>query len=372
VLKRASLIEAARRRDWSKLPEILAYITSKDRDAVFAVSLIRIIPPSRDENLRATLLSAGKDPSPLVRAAAMQALGLIPSPETLQTLVEATADDYRVVRVRAAAALSQFPQATVPRSHADQLNQASEEYLASIMARPDQWTSHYNMGNYHLGRNELEQAIDSYKAALEREPEAVMAMVNASIAYSRMGQNDKAEQILEKALKTAPDNAEALFNLGLLKAEKADLRAAETYLRKALDADPQLAQAAYNLSVVLSRDRMDEALTWCKKAVDLRPDEPKYAFALAYYQDLKGEAEAATTTLETLLERFPTSVDAYLFLGALYEKQGKKAEARRTYERALENEVIPDSYKQRIAASLDILNRSRAGNDKDAEEQNEK
>jgi len=30
------------------------------------------------------------------------------------------------------------------------------------MARPDQWTSHYNMGNYYLNRGELKKAIASY------------------------------------------------------------------------------------------------------------------------------------------------------------------------------------------------------------------
>jgi hypothetical protein len=30
------------------------------------------------------------------------------------------------------------------------------------MARPDQWISHYNMGNYYLNRGELKKAIASY------------------------------------------------------------------------------------------------------------------------------------------------------------------------------------------------------------------
>ncbi len=48
LVNRASLIEAARKRDWSKLPEMLDYVTSKDRDEIFTTSLIRLIQASGD------------------------------------------------------------------------------------------------------------------------------------------------------------------------------------------------------------------------------------------------------------------------------------------------------------------------------------
>jgi tetratricopeptide (TPR) repeat protein len=321
VLKRAALIDAARKRDWSKLPDMLDYIQSKDREVVFAVSLIRLIPPLQDEKLRSVLLAAGKDPSPLVRAAAVEALGPMSSHESLQILVEATGDEYRVVRVRAAAGLSQFPQIRVPGTYGDQLKKANEEYLAFIMARPDQWTSHYNMGNYHLNRGELKQAVESYKAALMREPRAVMAMVNSSIAYSRAGQNDKAEQELEKALKTSPANAAALFNMGLLKAEQKDLRKAETYLKKALDADQQMAQAAYNLCIITAKDRINEAVTWCRKAAELRPQEPKFAYTLAFYLNQKGDRDEAVNMLKAIIEKYPGYKDAEMLVGEILRKE---------------------------------------------------
>ncbi len=355
VLKRASLIEAARKSDWSRLPEMLDYITGKDGNVVFAVSLIRLIPPSQDEKLRSTLLRTTNDPSPLVRAAAIEVLGLMPSTESLQALIEATGDEYRVVRIRAAAGLSQFQQIKVPERYGDQFKKANEEYLAFIMARPDQWTSHYNMGNYYLNQGELKQAVESYKAALIREPRAVMAMVNSSIAYSRMGQNDKAEQELKKALKTSPNNAAALFNMGLLKAEQEDPEQAEKYLKAAMKADPQMAQAAYNLCIITSKDRMNEAINWCRKAADLRPDEPRYAFTLAYYQDQKGEVAAAVKTLEDLIARYPSYADAYFFLGEVYEKKDRREEAENIYRKALESEGISDLQKQRIAVHLDAL-----------------
>jgi len=314
VLKRAALIDAARKRDWTRLPEMFAYITDSNRDEVFAASLIRLLPPSRDQEIMNTLLAAARDPSPLVRGAAVQALGAIQGTESVQALVEATGDDYRLVRVRAAAGMGAFSHATVPPPYQARLDKARDEYLASLATRPDQWTSHYNMGNYHLGRGEAKKAVASYQAALKLDPGAIMPMVNASIAYARMGENDKTETSLRQALIQSPSNAAANFNMGLLKAEKKDLQEAEKYLKLAFRSDPQMAQAAYNLCIITAKDRISEAVTWCRKASDLRPMNPKYAYTLAFYLDQKGERDEAVGTLKGLLQKHPRYKDAEMLL----------------------------------------------------------
>ena len=96
-----------------------------------------------------------------------------------------------------------------------------------------------------------------------------------------------------------PDNAAANFNMGLLKAEQNDPKGAEKYLKTALKADPQMAQAAYNLCVITAKDRINEAVTWCRKAAELRPQEPRYAYTLAFYLNQKGDRDEAIRTLKT-------------------------------------------------------------------------
>jgi len=70
--------------------------------------------------------------------------------------------------------------------------------------------------------------------------------------------------------------------MGLLKVEKKDLKAAEKYLKIAFKADPQMVQAANNLCIIIAKDRISEAVTWCRKASDLRSQEPKYAYTLRF------------------------------------------------------------------------------------------
>ena len=60
-----------------------------------------------------------------------------------------------------------------------------------------------------------------------------------------------------------------------------------------------MAQAAYNLCIITAKDRIDEAVTWCGKALDLRPQDPKYAYTLAFYLNKKGDKDTAVKILNT-------------------------------------------------------------------------
>jgi tetratricopeptide (TPR) repeat protein len=361
VLARAALIDAARKRDWKQLPAMLDYISGKDRDEIFATSLIRTVPSSGDPRVIPVLIGAIGDPSPLVRSAAAAALQSVPTKEAVQALVEATGDDYRLVRVRAAASLAGYRDLAVDDARKKTVQAASEEHLASILSRPDQWASHYNLGNYYLDRGDFKQAVSSYDTALKLEPRSVLAMVNESMAYARMGENKKAEGDLQKALEIDPGNAAANFNMGLLKAEENDPGGAETHLRAALKADPQMAQAAYNLCVILSGDHLDEAVGFCRQAAELSPREPRYAYTLAFFQQRKGDGPDAVKVLDDLIGRTPAYADAYLLLGGIYEQQGNETKAEEVYKRGLAADGVPEIQKLRIKTQLEALKSANAG-----------
>jgi len=355
ILQRAGLIDAARKRDWQRLPEMLAYITSKERDEVFAASLVRLTMAAQDERLLSTLLKAIQDPSPLVRAAAAEALSFRPTRESFPALVTAAGDDYRLVRVRAAASLAHFPAAWLQGGDRDKVIKATDEYLASLTARPDQWTSHYNLGNYYLNRGEVKQALASYDTALKIEPRAAMVLVNAAMAYARTGEKEPAEKSLLKAIKIAPDNAAAHLNLGLLKAEQNRVKEAERELKKAFRLDPKMAPAAYNLCIITAKDRPKEALSWCKKAVDLNPQEPKYAYTLAFYQKEQGDLKNAAATLQNFLTRRPGFTDGYLLLSEIFLQRGERPQAEAMLRQALQVENLPPRDRARVAAALQKL-----------------
>lgn len=355
VLKRAALIDAARKRDWTKLAAMLTYIGDPKSDEIFVTSLIRLLGRCDDPKKVPVLRAALNSPSPLIRGAAVEGLGQSPSIEVLQDIAVATSDDYRLVRVRAAAAMAQFPNMRAQGKGKERLDKATDEFLESLRARPDSWDGHYNLGNYYLGQNKPKEALVEYDIAYKHEPQSVLTLVNAAMAHAKLGEPAKAEAKLNEALKINPDSSAALYNLGLVKAELGDIGAAEMNLKAAFTTDPQLAGAAYNLCIIAAKDRPAESLDWCKKAVTLRPQEPKYASTLAFYQQQGGDSAAAVTTLVALVSRVPTYPDAYLLLGEIYEKQGKKAQAVKVYQQALAVEGISPKAKEYIKTRLEAV-----------------
>ncbi len=75
VLERAALIAAARKGDWTKLPDMLAYLSSPDREEIQTVSLVRLLANCPADDKWPVLRKLADDASPLVRASAAEALG---------------------------------------------------------------------------------------------------------------------------------------------------------------------------------------------------------------------------------------------------------------------------------------------------------
>ena len=212
------------------------------------------------------------------------------TPEVLGALLAATADSSRLVRIRAAMSLAALPPQSLTNARDRvSLEKANHDFTTAMQARPDDWASHANLGNFYMEGRNFPAAASCFETATKLEPRQIGPMVNASMAYSNMAQNDKAEQSLRRALKMEPANAAANFNLGLLLGEQGRLPEAEQALRTALKADPQMAAAAYNLGVILGEKNLDEAIAWCQRAHELRPTDPKYVHTLAFYQRKKGD-----------------------------------------------------------------------------------
>ena len=266
-----------------------------------------------------------------------------------------TADPVRLVRIRAAEALSPIPQGRVPEEAREHLEAAQAEFLSALNARPDDWSSHYNLGNYYASRNETEKAIASYETALRLEPRALLPLTNIAIVYGQRGEYDKAETSLRKAIEIDPKSAPVHFNLGLLLAERGRTEEAEKELRLALDLDPRLAPAAYNLGVLIIKERPDEGLSYCRKAHELSPNNPKYSYTLAFYQAQKGDRKEAVKTLRDTVKRHPGYVDAALLLGEIYEQEGRKEDAKEIYRKALSSGELSDQDSRRLRMKLQAL-----------------
>jgi Flp pilus assembly protein TadD len=360
VLARARLLDAARHDRWQELPALLARLGDSTIDPVWKTSLVRLLRGTNDAAKWPALRQRLGDPSPLVRSAAVTALGDRLSEETLPGLLAATRDESRLVRIRAAQSLAGVS-ADLVRSERDRssMSAAVAEFLAAMSARPDDWSTHANLGNFQMDRRAYDEAVRSFETASRLEPRVIGPMVNAALAYSNLNRTGSAETCLRKALAIEPANASVNFNLGLLLGEQGRVDEAEQALRTALKTDPKMAAAAYNLGVIVARKNVAEAVTWCRQAHQLEPDDPKYVQSLAFYQRQGGDRPGAIATLKPWLARHPLDVDACLLLGQVYEEQGDRAAAAGLLRETLGKEGLPAPQRAALARALEALEKAR-------------
>jgi len=350
------LIKEARDADWSRLDEMLTIINENKYNEVVVTSFIRLLAGCPEEKKWEPIINAlTTNESPLVRSAAASTLSANYSEKAKNALVAAADDEYRLVRVSAALSLSGFTEKHLSPEDSLTVAEATDEYINSLVARADDWSSHYNKGIFFQNRGNTQKALDSYETAARLYPEAIMPLINSSVLYSYTGNTTKAEENLKKAIEVDPDNEAANLNLGLLLAEQNKMQEAEKALLKVLEVNPEQAVAAYNLSVISSQRSTREAVEYAEIAYKARPEEPKYAYTLAYFLMQNGQKSRAVQTLKKLINDHPLYLSAVSFLVDIYMKDNKIEEARKLYEQTLKTEGLSERDKAAIRQALNAL-----------------
>jgi tetratricopeptide (TPR) repeat protein len=355
LLRRAQLIAAARRQDWSQLPGMIDFISNTNGNEIFSASLLRLLESCPEPAKWPAFRKALRHPSPLVRACAALGLADCPDRNTSRVLVEATADTNRLVRIQAASALAR--RGVDPSEGADRirLQEAFSELEASMRCQPDGALSHYNLGLYHQNRGNLSEAVEEYQLAQRMYPSFLPVHVNLSLLLAAQGKHGEAEQLLRAAQSISQTNAAVNFNLGLLLAEQNRPAEAEGCFRAVLQADPGFAAAAYNLAVLMAGRDLQETLALCRRAAELMPEEPKYAYTLAFYLRQSGNVGAAGETLRALLKRHPHYDMAIALLGSIYEETDRIPQALELYRLAVADERLPQRARFNFSMRLRAL-----------------
>lgn len=340
----ADLVAQARRQDWRQLDRMLAYVRSQGRDEIFAASLIRLLRACDAEEKWPVLIERlNHDSSPLVRAAAAEALDGYLTGDSLKALLKGIRDAYRLVRVRAAASLAAVPPDRLMDDIRKDLERVTAELIQGLTARGDDYIAHYNLGNIHMKQRAYDQAHAAYQIAIKLRPDFVPSYVNLAFVFNAKGQNTQAERSFRKALELESDNLIAQINLAMLLGEMGRNDEAVRAFHRVLEIDPNSAPAAYNLGVMLSSENQAESLTWCRRAYELRPDVPKYGYTYAFYLHQGRKGDAAIEVLNVMTDRKVVYPGAYALLGAIYEERRQVGKAVAVYRKAAQNSRLSPS-----------------------------
>ncbi|MBA7592943.1 hypothetical protein ES708_35147 [subsurface metagenome] len=153
-------------------------------------------------------------------------------------IIEVENTSSKILSFKYLSIISTFPQNLFSPEEQRVLNTLFTEYEESFVTRPDDWGSHYNLGNYFYYQGNFKEAILSFETANRLYPEAFEPLINSSLAYAILGNSVKAEENLRKAIIINPDIEASHLNLGLLLAELGRLDEAENSLRTAFESNP--------------------------------------------------------------------------------------------------------------------------------------
>jgi len=151
------------------------------------------------------LIGAASDPEPVVRAAALKALGTIGDRErALAPVLARLIDQSRVVRARAAEVLVSFGIVELPGNAGEALKKAQAEYILSLEMFPDVASNHAARGWLEAERDHIPEARSALDAAITVEPKYAFPWVVKGVLAAREGKFTEAVKLWEKARSIEP------------------------------------------------------------------------------------------------------------------------------------------------------------------------
>jgi predicted CXXCH cytochrome family protein len=151
------------------------------------------------------LIGAADDPEPVVRAAALRALGTIGDRErALAPVLARLVDSSRVVRARAAEVLVAFGVVQLPGGAGDALRQAQDDYILSLDTFPDVASNHASKGWLEAERGNAREALAALDQATLVEPNYAFPWVVKGVMSARQGRFADAVEMWKKARSIEP------------------------------------------------------------------------------------------------------------------------------------------------------------------------
>ena len=187
---------------------------------------------------------------------------------------------------------------------------------------------------------DADHALQEVRAMVKGNADDRQVYITLAQMNTRLKRYADAEQALDKAeaLSTKPDDKEYVWFLrGSTYERQKRYAEAEQQFKKVLASDPQSAMALNYLGYMLADQNMklDEALGYIKKAVDLDPANGAYLDSLGWAYFRLGKYELAEENLIKASQKINTDPTVHDHLGDLYQKTGRLKLAATHWERAL-------------------------------------
>lgn len=216
-------------------------------------------------------------------------------------------------------------------------DQAAKAFASAIRLAPDNAIAHFGLGTSYSLLGKPDDAFTELNTAIQLDPKNLLAYLAMGNLHVEQKAYEKALAAYNAALKIEPRFADAAL-------AKSDILVLEGHLDEAkqsylavLDVDPNRAQAYNNLAwiTVEQKGRLDEAVTWGKKAISLAPSVPQFKDTLGWVYRARGELDQAAELLKAASMMGSGDPSITYHLGVVLSEQGKKGEALAAFQKAM-------------------------------------
>ncbi len=154
----------------------------------------------------------------------------------------------------------------------------------------------------------FDEAMAVYDHALKDMPENTELLYARAMVAEKLGRIDLLESDLLSVLEREPDHVDALNSLGYTLADRTDrLDEAYSYIKRAMELKPESFYIMDSMGWVLYRQgKLDEALSYLRKAMQASPDS-EVAAHLGEVLWVKGDKDAARDIWHKALQQSPES-----------------------------------------------------------------
>jgi tetratricopeptide (TPR) repeat protein len=182
-----------------------------------------------------------------------------------------------------------------------------------------------------------DRAVAILQEVLDKQADRPLAYVALAQGYVDANRGAEAVTLLEQAQMKFPSETSIGFELGAVLDKQKRFADAEAAFRQVLAREPDNAPALNYLGYMLAErgERLDESVTYLKKALEIDPDNGSYLDSLgwAYYKGNK--LDLASDNLKRAAEQLKTNSVIQDHYGELLFKMGRYDDAIAAWTRAL-------------------------------------
>ena len=202
-----------------------------------------------------------------------------------------------------------------------------------------------------------EQAIQLVESALaEKEGRNPDMFVLLASLYQLKKQEELGLKTFERGIKAYPDDDKLLYEYGLFLDYRGEYQQALDVMEKVIKLKPEHAAALNYVGYTWADKKvhLDKALSYIKRAVELKPDNGYIRDSLGWVYYRQGKLDLAITALQQAVQLSPDDPSILDHLGDVYLESGHIQDALQAYKDALKM-FTKDEDLDRIRKKIRIL-----------------